>query len=80
MRRVPVLGMLAVVTMSAPLHGQQRGTAKTKIVVLGTGNPAPNPATMGPSIAVVVNGTPYACSRTTGGLPVSGYAAELRMS
>ena len=51
--------MLAVLTITAPLHGQQHGTAKTKIVVLGTGNPAPNPATMGPSIAVVVNGTPY---------------------
>lgn len=27
--------------------------------MLGTGNPAPNPATMGPSVAIVVNGTPY---------------------
>ena len=32
---------------------------KTQIVFLGTGNPAPTPATAGPSIAIIVNGTPY---------------------
>ena len=56
----PVLGMLFGIVLGAPLHAQQRGgTATTKIVMLGTGNPAPNPATMGASIAIVVNGTPY---------------------
>ena len=60
-RRLPVLGMLAIgLTLAAPLLAQQRrGTATTKIVMLGTGNPGPNPATMGPSVAIVVNGTPY---------------------
>ena len=32
---------------------------KTTIVFLGTGNPAPNPDVMGPSVAIIVNGTPY---------------------
>ena len=35
------------------------GTAVTKIVFLGTGTPAPTPTTMGPSVAIVVNGTSY---------------------
>ena len=34
-------------------------TAKTQIVFLGTGNPSANPDRMGPSVAIVVNGTPY---------------------
>jgi len=34
-------------------------TAKTRIVFLGTGNPSANPDRMGPSVAIVVNGTPY---------------------
>jgi len=33
--------------------------AKTQIVFLGTGNPSANPDRMGPSVAIVVNGTPY---------------------
>ena len=31
----------------------------TKIILLGTGNPNPDPHHSGPSIAVVVNETPY---------------------
>src|ERR1700758_4084210 len=34
-------------------------TSKSQIVVLGTGNPRPTPATMGPSVAIIVNQTPY---------------------
>jgi ribonuclease BN (tRNA processing enzyme) len=33
--------------------------AKTQVVFLGTGNPGANPDRMGPSVAIVVNGTPY---------------------
>ena len=32
---------------------------RTKLVFLGTGNPAPTAATMGPALAIIVNGTPY---------------------
>jgi ribonuclease Z len=39
---------------------------KTQIVFLGTGNPAPTPATAGPAIAIIVNGTPYLVDAGTG--------------
>lgn len=32
---------------------------RTRIVFLGTGNPYPSPERMGPSVAIVVDGTPY---------------------
>ncbi len=55
-----LLGALALAAALTPAAAQGRGgTAKTKIVFLGTGNPAPNPAAMGTSVAIVVNGTPY---------------------
>ncbi len=34
-------------------------TSKTKIVLLGTGNPNPDPNHSGPSVAIITNGTPY---------------------
>jgi ribonuclease Z len=34
-------------------------TSKTKVVLLGTGNPNPDPSHSGPSVAVVVNNTSY---------------------
>ncbi|MEO7455153.1 MAG: MBL fold metallo-hydrolase [Gemmatimonadaceae bacterium] len=54
-RALPLVALL-----TAPVLAQTPGgTAHTKIVFLGTGNPAPTPATMGTSVAIVVNGTPY---------------------
>ena len=51
---------LLLCVCAAAVEAQARPvTTKTQIVILGTGNPAPNPATMGPSIAIVVNATPY---------------------
>ena len=38
---------------------KELASSKTKIVFLGTGNPAPNPDKLGPSVAIIVNGTPY---------------------
>jgi len=35
------------------------GSKITKIVLLGTGNPAPDPERSGPSVAIIVNKTPY---------------------
>ncbi|MEP6729361.1 MAG: MBL fold metallo-hydrolase [bacterium] len=59
--RVMAPAAISAVMLVAPLaHAQQRGgTGTTKIVMLGTGNPAPSPTTMGPSVAIVVRGTPY---------------------
>src|SRR5438309_4046828 len=34
-------------------------TTRTRVVLLGTGNPVPDPDRSGPATAVVVNGTPY---------------------
>jgi ribonuclease BN (tRNA processing enzyme) len=61
--KVPLAALLAaasLLSVATPATGQTRGGSKrTKVVFLGTGNPAPNPAAMGTSVAVVVNGTPY---------------------
>ena len=38
---------------------QNTSTAQTQLVLLGTGNPAANPDRSGPSVAIVVNNTPY---------------------
>jgi hypothetical protein len=49
--------------LAAPLMAQQPSAAgparQTQIVLLGTGNPLPDPDRSGPATAVVVNGTPY---------------------
>ena len=42
---------------AAPLSAQD--SAATRIVMLGTGNPNPDPERSGPALAVVVNGTAY---------------------
>ena len=58
---------LAALLVAAPAAAQTRGgTAITKIVFLGTGNPAPNPAAMGTSVAIIVRGTPYLVDAGTG--------------
>lgn len=47
---------------STPAAGQQPRTAapsKTRIVLLGTGNPGPDPDRSGPATAIVVNDTAY---------------------
>ena len=48
---------LIVTLMSLSLLAQQPG--HTQIVLLGTGNPAPDPERSGPATAIVVNDTPY---------------------
>ncbi len=42
----------------APVNLAPKG-GKTKVVVLGTGTPAPNAVRFGPALAVIVNGSPY---------------------
>jgi glyoxylase-like metal-dependent hydrolase (beta-lactamase superfamily II) len=48
-------------TANAPLQLQPRNACarSTRIVLLGTGTPSPDPDRSGPATAVVVNGTPY---------------------
>ena len=52
----------AVIVTTAPAGGQPPPSppaSRTQIVLLGTGNPVPDPDRSGPATAVVVNGTPY---------------------
>src|SRR5215216_7948205 len=38
---------------------QRDSASKTRIVLLGTGTPSPDPERSGPATAIVVDGTPY---------------------
>jgi ribonuclease BN (tRNA processing enzyme) len=61
-RAVSVLFLFLVLLLpNATTHSQSPNNSptKTQIVFLGTGNPRPDPDRMGPSVAIVVNGTPY---------------------
>ena len=60
-RDVFVIALSVAAFVATPsLRAQKLSVSPTtKIVMLGTGNPAPSPATMGASVAIVVNGTPY---------------------
>jgi hypothetical protein len=40
-------------------RAQRDSTSQTRIVLLGTGTPSPDPERSGPATAIVVNGTPY---------------------
>src|SRR5436190_1801906 len=54
------LTVLVLLFLSAvPAAGQQPATSKTQIVLLGTGNPGPDPDRSGPATAIIVNGTAY---------------------
>jgi ribonuclease BN (tRNA processing enzyme) len=63
--RASIIAVVIVATAAAlraqtPVPGARRhSSSKTKIVFLGTGNPAPNPEKFGPALAIVVNGTSY---------------------
>jgi ribonuclease BN (tRNA processing enzyme) len=52
----------ALLLNGASVRGQEASNAapsKTKVVLLGTGNPGPDPDRSGPATAIVVNGTAY---------------------
>ncbi|MDB4907744.1 MAG: beta-lactamase domain protein [Gemmatimonadetes bacterium] len=57
--------MLSLHAMHAAF-AQQPPASQTQVVILGTGNPAPNPDRMGPSLAIIVRGTPYLVDAGTG--------------
>src|SRR5688572_33298203 len=59
-----LIGLCTVVTcclLSLHVNAWTQGdsTSKTRIVLLGTGTPSPDPERSGPATAIVVNGTPY---------------------
>jgi len=61
-----ILFTLVILALESPVLRAQSATVaspvastSTKIVLLGTGHVLPNPDHQGPSLAIVVNGTPY---------------------
>jgi hypothetical protein len=59
-RMVPLIFLWVFFTAASAQTIPHRAVSpKTQIVILGTGNPSPNPATMGPSIAIVMKGEVY---------------------
>lgn len=68
MRVSPMPLALSTILCCAPLlltgsaggqEAQKSAASKTKVVLLGTGNPGPDPDRSGPATAIVVNGTAY---------------------
>lgn len=53
------LGVSIAITLAAQDRPQAPSVAQTKIVLLGTGMPAPTPDRSGPATAIVVNDTAY---------------------
>jgi len=55
-----VIALLPFTTAGAALaQSEYKPSPITKVVLLGTGNPDPDPDRSGPSVAIVVNDTPY---------------------
>jgi ribonuclease BN (tRNA processing enzyme) len=55
--RFLLAGLLTLAPASGTLPAQD--TAATRVVMLGSGNPNPDPERSGPAVAIVVNGTAY---------------------
>ncbi len=54
-----VVLMLFTVSLAAGQQPQTPAASKTRIVLLGTGNPGPDPDRSGPATAIIVNDTAY---------------------
>jgi ribonuclease Z len=54
-----VSALLPMTLLASELTLQTTPASQTRVVLLGTGNPAADPDRSGPATAVVVNGTPY---------------------
>ena len=59
--RLLFLLLLLILCYTSTLYSQEINTTtlNTKVVLLGTGNPIPDPNHSGCSVAIIVNGTPY---------------------
>ena len=68
--KISHLAAIAVASLlcTSPARAQtaKKPVSRTQIVFLGTGNPFPSPESMGPSVAVVVNGSAYIVDAGTG--------------
>lgn len=59
LKALPFLFLLLLFTNSLQASDNNSKTQTTKVILLGTGNPNPDPAHSGCSVAIVVNDTPY---------------------
>lgn len=63
MKRVPLClfvgALLCAVSLSSSPYPASAQSSKTQVVLLGTGTPNADPERSGPSVAIVVNDTPY---------------------
>src|SRR5438874_6902343 len=83
-RRTPparrVCRALAVIVLISTIHwaalAQNEAAPQTRIVLLGTGTPLPDPERSGPCTAIVVNGTPYLVDLGTGVVRRAAAAAQ----
>ena len=58
--------LLVALARSGLSLAQNASGSTTQVVLLGTGTPLPDPERAGPSVAIVVNGTPYLVDAGTG--------------
>ena len=63
---IAALGTVAAVNTVAAQAKTSAAKTRTQLVFLGTGNPRPDPARMGTSLAIVVNNTAYLVDAGTG--------------
>ncbi len=59
MKRLLILLLLTLICFSGFVNGNNSDSTVTKVVLLGTGNPNPDPGHSGCSVAIIVNDTPY---------------------
>ncbi|MBV9216984.1 MAG: MBL fold metallo-hydrolase [Acidobacteria bacterium] len=57
--KAPILAVLILCFLSVGTGAQVKPTSGTQIVLLGTGNPNPDPNRWGPATAIVINGAAY---------------------
>lgn len=50
---------LGIAILAPHVHAQNSASHGTQVVLLGTGNPRPDPERSGPAVAIVVNGSSY---------------------
>ena len=52
---------------------QNKESSRTKVILLGTGNPNPDPERAGCSVLILVNDTPYIIDFGVNGCPAVAY-------
>ena len=56
---IPLLSLLLILVVTSMAIGNQPESVRTKVVLLGTGTPNPDPEHSGCSVAIIVDETPY---------------------